>query len=106
MTEPVIEYLSSADKIPYLDFNAFDAKFSFAEYLGRGATGNVYITKNTNVVKIFPSDAQLGRLLIELNINASYKHPCILRPLAWSVDNEHSGYLAMERGKDIITAYK
>jgi serine/threonine protein kinase len=97
------------DGIPYIPFEQFEVKFSRdkGKLLGKGSFGEVYAS-GRHAVKVFNPDSQLRDLILELDAYASNIHPCILMPVAWSVENEMDiavGYLAMERGEDIITAY-
>lgn len=70
-----------------------------------GSQGDVY-KSGSYAVKMFKGDPELGLVAIELNIYSSIKHPCIMRPICWSVSDEGVGYLVMPFGENIITAYK
>src|SRR5258706_14584295 len=101
--------LREADKIPYLPLSEFMKKDHFffdekSEPLGAGTTGKVFPSGTKYAVKQYPEDTQFIEITTELNIYASVIHPCILRPVAWTV-NGNLAYLAMRKGESISDAY-
>lgn len=92
--------------INFIPFSQLNALYPIEQkHFAKGSFGKIYKSNNKFAVKVFDYDPMLIQLSLELNIHASLCHPCILRPLAWSVNN-CTGYLVMELGEDIIQAYK
>ena len=92
--------------INYIPFSKLNVLYPMEEkYFSKGSFGKIYKSNNKFAIKVFDPDPMLVQLSLELNIHASLCHPCILRPLAWSVHN-CTGYLVMELGENIIQAYK
>ena len=89
-----MQYLSHKDF-----FSLYPKEFKIAD----GAYGKVY-SSNEYVIKKFNSDPSHLDFCIELNIYASINHPCIVKPVAWTVKNFHA-YLAMEKGQKIYDAF-
>lgn len=95
-----------SDKILYLPYEEFKHRYPLEEKeFNKGAFGKIYLSLPKYVVKVFEPDIQLNDLCIELNAYSTNIHPCILKPLAWSVDNTQ-GLLAMKKGDDIMDAYQ
>lgn len=94
------------DGIDYLPPQAFKSLYPITgPQLGEGAYGKVFPSKQKYVIKVFEEDPKLSDFAIELNIYASISHPCIMKPVAWTVQN-NIGYLVMKKGESIIKAYK
>jgi serine/threonine protein kinase len=93
--------------IKYLSHLAFFSAFNIhGDSFAEGSYGKIYNTIDKKyVVKMFKYNPSLGSLIIELNSYAINIHPCILYPLAWTV-KESIGYLVMEKGEDILEAYR
>jgi len=92
--------------INYIPFSRLNALYPMEKkHFSKGSFGKIYKSAAKFAVKVFDYDPMLVQLSLELNIHGNLCHPCILRPLAWSVDN-CIGYLVMELGEDIIEAYK
>jgi serine/threonine protein kinase len=70
-----------------------------------GTYGDVY-RSGEYAVKIFRDDVGLNNITKELNIYSSIDHPCIIKPICWSVDEERGiSFLVMPLGMDIKVAY-
>lgn len=71
-----------------------------------GTYGDVYRSKEY-AVKIFRDDKGLNSITRELNIYSTVDHPCIMKPICWSVDEERGiSFLVMPLGMDIKVAYQ
>lgn len=92
------------DGIAFLHSDDFLKKYPLDKRLSGGASGDVYLSSDIYVVKKFTEDDPILGLAKELNVYASYTHPCILKSLHWTVD-EKEVYLAMDRGEDIRYAF-
>ena len=70
-----------------------------------GGQGDVYASGNYEV-KMFKDDVELQSLSVELNIYSLVEHPCIIKPICWSVDKVNGiSYLVTPLGQNIKTAY-
>ena len=98
--------LRYSDKILYLPYAEFIALYPFIkeDLLDEGSYGSVYSSKES-VVKVYQEDYLLHDFIVELDAYASNIHPCIIRPTAWSVNN-NIAYLALPKGNDLMKAYK
>jgi serine/threonine protein kinase len=71
----------------------------------KGGQGDVYASGNY-AVKMFKDDVELHTLSVELNIYSLVEHPCIIKPICWSVDKVNGiSYLVTPLGENIKTAY-
>jgi serine/threonine protein kinase len=91
------------DGIKYWIPDIFFEKYPLNEQLSEGTYGIIFDSKDNNIVKFF-RDGNLVELTKELNFYAAYPHPCIMKPVAWTV-REGFGFLAMPRGMDVRTAF-
>lgn len=92
------------DTITYLSPTEFFDTYPKDKILTAGSYGEIYLSKKVYAVKKFIAGNSILDLAKELNIYASYVHPCILKPLSWTVRN-NMAYLAMDKGEDIQTAF-
>lgn len=95
--------LSSAPEvapIEHLPIDAFRRMYPKEHVLGAGSFGEVYSSGDfavkTQEIKGYAS-------IVELDFYASVFHPCILRPVAWSIDHEYI-YIVMPKGKSVGSA--
>ena len=105
-TSPVRIILPRKKNIPFIPTDEFKRDYVFtSEKLGTGMYGKVVGTVNGLAVKILPkSEADLNSFIRELNFYASVTHPCIMKPIGWSYDEDHL-YLIMPKGKDLQEAF-
>lgn len=99
-----IASIRHSDGIPYISYSELMKLYPEEKVIGHGASGEVY-TSGQFAIKRFYDDPRLLELNTELNIYASVKHKCIIKPIAWSV-SDNIGYLLMPMGENIGTAYK
>lgn len=93
------------DKIPYITPEDFKSNFPKGELLSSGNYGNVYHSGKRHVIKEFTGYLSFVEMVRELNFYAFLIHPCIMKPLYWTlVDNV--GYFVMHKGKNIKEQYK
>lgn len=91
-----ISTLRHSDGIPYMDYEEFKIKYPH-DPKERISGDNKYVIKSFKISEgiDFP---------IELNAYSSFEHPCILKPKAWSGDDENF-YMVSKRGKNISYAF-
>jgi serine/threonine protein kinase len=96
----------SSNGIPYLSPKEFFKKYKLDKKnrISKGSYGIIYSVGVLYVVKEFIGDNSFLELAKELNIYASYMHPCIIRPIHWTIRKDKA-YLAMPRGKDLTQAF-
>lgn len=104
----MIDRLDTKNKnmVTYLEPEVFVAKYPInGECMAKGTYGKVYTSGSEYVVKQFARDSSYRSLVCELNGYSTNIHPCIMKPLAWTI-SENIAYMAMPRGIDITKAYE
>jgi serine/threonine protein kinase len=91
--------------VPYLPYDDFSLIYPQGDEIASGSYGTVYQVGSLYAVKEIWDKNALLLLAQELDIYARYNHPCIMKPLYWSI-NKDKAYLVMWQGKDLIKAYK
>lgn len=92
--------------IEYLLPDIFKSKYRMENtLLGDGSSGEVYASGKKYAVKKFKNPQSINGLIRELNMYSVCIHPCILKPLNWTII-KNIGYLAMHRGSNIHIAYQ
>src|SRR5579883_3087926 len=99
--------------VEYLIPTRFNKYFPYVENknnpddaLGEGGSGAVFRSGDKYIVKEYIDvNNKFEEFVEELDIYAAFEHPCILKPVAWTI-NEGTPLLAMERGEDIVEAYR
>ena len=102
MTE--IATLRHYDGILYLPSEIFFQLYPLDDFYDSGTYGTIYKSGTKYVIKEFEKSFTHLDLSKELNFYSSINHPCIIKPLAWTVKN-HKGYIIMKKGKDIKDAF-
>lgn len=83
----------------------FKCQFIHHKTLNKSDFSKVFCTQNNHVIKRFKKDPLLVDFIMELNAYAMISHPCIIKPLFWTVVHNR-GYFIMEQGIGIIEAYQ
>lgn len=94
-----------SNTIPYLEIKDFLDKYPIENSNTLSSTNARIHYGEDYVVKEYYQHNRLSELVKELNVYNIAEHQCIVKPLAWSAEN-NIGYLAMPRGKDIKEAYE
>jgi serine/threonine protein kinase len=102
-----VQYLTVAQFDKNFPYNPReDNKDNLDDKLGEGGSGKVFKSGNKYVVKVYGDDPEnYADFVEELDIYAAFEHPCILKPIAWTI-NEGVPLLAMGRGENIMEAYR
>jgi hypothetical protein len=92
------------DGIPFLSYFQLNIKFPFnkTNFTRNPNFEEVYIVNKQYMVK---QVYHFEKFIRELNAYASIIHPCIIRPIYWSVDGNH-GYFVFERGENIAEVFQ
>lgn len=91
-----VSSLRHNDGIKYLDQQEFFKVYPLGNQIGSGFFGTVY-DSGKYAIKKFDSNPMLLEFSQELNFYASVNHPCIMKPLAWTVMKSQA-YLTMKQG--------
>ena len=102
----IVSTIREPDIIPYLPYDEFLRRYpiEYEANVGSGSYGAVRRSKGKYAIKQFKPDPKLKDLIQELNIYAANAHPCIVRPVAWSVDDV-IGHLAMPLGENLYNVF-
>lgn len=93
-------------KMEYLEPEIFTERFPISlEPFAEGTFGKIYTSGEEYIVKGFKKDPHFRSLICELNGYSTNIHPCIMKPIAWSII-DGIAFMAMPRGEDINNAYK
>lgn len=90
----------------YLEPEIFSDRYPLdKDPLSEGTFGVIYASGNDHIVKKFKKDEEFRSLICEINGYSSNRHPCIMRPIAWTI-LDNIGFIVMPKGKDIGQAYR
>lgn len=95
-----IASLRHSDGTKYITPLQFTCVYPLGDKIASGAYGSVFASGSKYAIKVFCKKIDL---IIELNIYSSVTHPCIMKPVAWTII-DCIGYIIMKRGYDIQEA--